>query len=102
MRLSDLLNKPVLDAAGRRVGYVLDVRLVQDGPVLAETNASFRLHDLLVGPHRVGARLGYERADLRGPGLLKAIFSRVHARDESYAWDRIASIEEDCVRLRPG
>jgi sporulation protein YlmC with PRC-barrel domain len=35
MRLSELLGAEVVDEAGRSAGRVHDVRLVQDGPVVA-------------------------------------------------------------------
>lgn len=67
MRLSELLTCPVLDADGVRVGRVHDVRLLDDGPSLANGQPGFRVEGLVVGGSGLGVRLGYERHGLTGP-----------------------------------
>ena len=100
MRVSDLLGGEVLDAHGAELGRVYDIRLVQDGPLVGPFGASLRLHSLLVGITAIGARLGFERGDVRGPWPLRATFSALHGRIRPAVWDEIASIEEDRIRLR--
>ncbi len=69
MILSDLLDLPVRDADGRALGFVVDVRLVLDGP-LDGTVAAPRLHALLVSPRTGTSFLGYERTDENAPALI--------------------------------
>ena len=69
MILSDLLDLPVHDNTGRRLGFVVDVRLVLDGP-LDGVLAAPRLHGLLVSPRTGSSFLGYERTDERAPALI--------------------------------
>jgi hypothetical protein len=99
MRLSDLLHTTVIDAAGREIGSVDDVRLVQDGPVLANFGAALRLDGLVVGMGAVGLRLGYHRAGVRGPWLLKVLFTWLERRARFVPWDAIEEIGGDTVRL---
>ena len=78
MRLSELLDRVVVTADGRSLGKVRDVRLVQDGPILAGgTQAALRVDAVIVSKGWRGVRLGYLRGEVRGPWLLRAIFGRL-------------------------
>jgi hypothetical protein len=98
--MSDVLGAEVLDVEGTKLGHVYDVRLVQEGPPIGPFGASLRLQALLLGATAVGARLGFERNDVRGPWPLRAAFSALHGRMRVATWEQIASIEEDRIRLR--
>ena len=92
MRLSELLDRPVVDADGRALGKVRDVRLVQDGPVLRGTQAAMRVDAVVVSRGWRGVRLGYLRAEVRGPWLLRTIFRRLERAARTIplrelAWD---------------
>jgi hypothetical protein len=100
MRASDLLGAEVLDRWGEPVGKVNDIRLVQDGPLIGSFGAALRVDALLAGPGSVGARLGYERADVRGPLPLKAFFATIHRHMSVVSWEHIAAIEHGRIRLR--
>jgi sporulation protein YlmC with PRC-barrel domain len=100
--MSDLLGAEVLDAEGTKRGRVYDVRLVQEGPPIGPFGASLRLQALLVGVTAVGARLGFERNDVRGPWPLRAAFAALHGGMQVAMWEQIASIEEGRIRLRVG
>jgi sporulation protein YlmC with PRC-barrel domain len=100
VRVSDLLGAEVLGAHGAELGRVYDVRLVQDGLVVGPFGASLQLRSLLIGVSAIGARLGFERSDMQGPWPLRAAFSALHGRIRPAAWDEIASIEEERIRLR--
>jgi sporulation protein YlmC with PRC-barrel domain len=102
MRMSDLLGSEVLDARGTSLGGVHDIRLVQDGVPIGPFGASLRLQALLIGPTAIGARLGFERKDVRGPWPLRAAFVALHGRMQVATWERIASIEESRIRVRVG
>jgi hypothetical protein len=81
MRLSELLDRAVVTAEGRRLGKVCDVRLVQDGPILAGgTQAALRVDSVIVSSGWRGVRLGYLRGEVRGPWLLRVIFGRLEQK----------------------
>lgn len=94
MRLSDLLGSEVVTGDGEKLGRVHDVHLVQDGPVLGEAGAAYRVHDLVVGRGSMGSRLGYDRShrDVKGPLLLRLIFGRRSPRD--IPWTAIREIAD--------
>ena len=100
MRMSDLLGAQILDAEQTTIGRVYDVRLVQDGPPLGPFGAALRAESLLIGATAIGARLGFERNDVRGPWPLRVIFDALHGRILVPTWEDIASIEEGRIRLR--
>ena len=102
MRISDLLGAEVLDAEGTTIDTVHDVRLVQDGPPIGPFGGALRLRALLIGPTAIGARLGIERIDVRGPWPLRVAFAALHGRMRVPTWEQIASIEENRIRLRVG
>ncbi|MFY9586656.1 MAG: PRC-barrel domain-containing protein [Actinomycetota bacterium] len=100
MRLTDLLGSKVVGRDGRSVGVVTDVRLVQDGPMQGEFGGAFRVHGLVIGRTTIGAHMGFERANVRGPWLLKRIFASIQGTPRYAGWDLVRSIETDLVRLR--
>jgi hypothetical protein len=99
VRLTDLLGSKVVGRDGRSVGVVTDVRLVQDGPLLGEYGAAFRVHGLVIGRTSIGAHMGFERANVRGPWLLKRIFAWIQGVPRYAEWGLVRSIEPDLVRL---
>lgn len=100
MRLSELLTCPVLDADGVRVGRVHDVRLLDDGPSLANGQPGFRVEGLVVGGSGLGVRLGYERHGLTGPWLLRWLFRRVEHRNLWVDVDQVGAWPGEHLRLR--
>ena len=99
MRLTDLLGSKVVDRTGRTIAVVTDVRLVQDGPVLGEIGAAFRVHGVVMGRSSIGAHMGFERRNVRGPWLLKRLFALIEGTPRYATWDMIRSIEPHCLRL---
>jgi hypothetical protein len=100
MRLTELLGAEVVDQAGRPAGRVHDVRLVQDGPLLAGGfGASLRLDGLIVGRRAVGARLGYDRRRMRGPLPVKLLFGWLRHDGRYVAWDRVERFEDGRVLI---
>ena len=100
MRLSDLLRCEVVDSGGASIGRVQDVRCNREGPDQGAFGPSYRIHGLVVGKRSFGARLGYDRADVKGPLPVKAFFRRLHAHDRFVEWPQIAKIEEDKIVLK--
>jgi sporulation protein YlmC with PRC-barrel domain len=90
VRLSELLDQPVVDEHGNKLGHVHEVRVVQDGPQRTGIDNALRLHGLYVGSGSVGRRLGYRRGVVRGPWLLNVIVGR--ARIRYVPWGRVQSL----------
>ena len=99
MRLSDLLHARVVDADGTDIGSVDDVRMVQDGPLLLPFGAAFRLEGLMVGHRSVATRLGYVRGGVKGPWVLRTIFSALERRARYVEWEDVAAWDGGTVRL---
>jgi hypothetical protein len=99
MRLSDLLHSRVIDADGTDIGSVDDVRMVQDGPMLLPFGAAFRVEGLMVGHRSVGTRLGYVRGGLRGPWLLRIIFTALERRARYVDWEDVVEWDGTTVRV---
>ena len=100
-RLSDLVNATALDAGGAVLGEVEDVRLVQDGPFVEGFGHKLRVDGVVIGKRSRGLRLGFGRANVQGPWLLKAIFTRLERHASYYSWDEL-EWEPGTVRLKPG
>ena len=104
MRLSDLLERDVVDGDGRSWGRVRDAHLVQDGPLLASGLAAFRLHGLVAGTTAIGTALGYASRvgsgaddETRGPWPIRAVVRWLH-RDAVYIpWSAVQRVEPDRV-----
>ena len=97
MILSDLLGSEVTDAGGARLGRVVDARFRLGGhtqPATAE------LVGLIVSPRSASSFLGYERAGAARPALIGHLLLALHRGSFLVAWDDIARIERDAVRLR--
>jgi sporulation protein YlmC with PRC-barrel domain len=95
LRLSDLLDHPVVDERGNALGVVHEAHLVQDGPQVAGIDTSLRLHGLYVGRGGAARRLGYVRGVVRGPAVLRILL--MHGTIRYVPWDRIADLGEEIV-----
>ncbi|HUR51542.1 MAG TPA: hypothetical protein VMZ11_05420 [Mycobacteriales bacterium] len=96
MRGADLLGLPVVGPGGARLGRVIDVRLVQDGPLMGAF-AALRVEALVVGRHRIAAHLGYDRAAPSGPWLVSAVVKLITRPNRSLPWEE-ARLEDGVVR----
>ncbi|MEU6409921.1 hypothetical protein [Microbispora sp. NPDC046933] len=100
MRLGGLLGRRVRGPSGEVAGDTVDVRLVQDGPLLAEVRQAFRLAGLLISRRRAGQLFGYERGPgLWRPSLLGTVVRRMHGEIRYAEWDQIESLDDEEVRL---
>jgi hypothetical protein len=103
VRLSEVLSSRVVSADGESLGRVVDVRLVQDGPLLESFGAALRLEALIVGRGGIGVRLGYGRRDMTGPWLLQQLCRRMERRAHLVPMEEVDSMEEGTIRLKlPG
>lgn len=98
MRASELLSLPVVGPSGEQLGTVIDVRLVQDGPLLGGY-AALRIEGLVVGRHRVSSRLGYDRYSRPGPALVRRVVGRLTRNNGYLLWDQV-QLGEDRVHAR--
>lgn len=99
MILSDVLGADVVDAEGRRVGRLVDVRFRLEG---AGDPSAPRMIGVLVSPRSAIAFLGYERTGFDRPALLAALIQWIHRGSFFVAWPSIASLHPHRVQLRAG
>lgn len=99
MRLNDLLGRRVLDAEGNDIGGVADIRLVQDGPLLASRQAALRIDGLIVVEKHATRLFGYERHV--GPALLRWLVHRRLGQVWYLPWEDVAEVTET-VEIRRG
>lgn len=92
MILGDLLDAPVVDAAGGRLGFVIDVRLVLDGPPGPGLLAAPRVLGLLVSPRTGTSFLGFERTDVRAPAGIAHLLRWRHRGTFLVAWPDVAAV----------
>jgi hypothetical protein len=100
MRLSDLMKREVVDAGGERLGRVHDVRLVQDGPIVPGFGALLRVDGLVVGRGGLALRVGYHRAQVRGPWMLAKILGVFERRARYVPWDAVTDWRDAAVQVR--
>jgi hypothetical protein len=96
MRGSDVIGLTVLGPGDKELGRVLDVRLVQDGPLMG-AYAALRVEALVVGHHRVAAHLGYDRGDTSGPWMVRTLVRLLTRSNRSLPWSE-ARLEGGVVR----
>lgn len=101
MILGDLLDARVTGSDGGRLGFVVDVRFVLDGP-LDGLLAAPRLHGLLVSPHTGTSFLGYERTAVRSPAPLARWFAWRHRGTFLVLWEDVVSVTPGAVRVVEG
>jgi hypothetical protein len=101
MQLSRLLGVPVIDAAQHPVGTVVDVRLVMTGDPQHSPQRP-RILGLVISPRTRSSFLGYERSGAKAPMMLAALMRWRHRGTFLAAWDDVARVGADLVRLRSG
>jgi len=101
MQLSRLLGLPVIDAAQHRVGTVVDVRLTLTGDPEHNPNRP-RVLGLVISPRTKSSFLGYERSGAKAPMMLAALMRWRHRGTFLAAWDDVARVGSDLIRLRSG
>jgi hypothetical protein len=99
MNLSDLLGCAVVDADGTTLGEVSDVRLVQDGPLLAGITAALRVDALLIGRSSLAERLGYVHGGVTRPALLARALRAVAGRARLVEWESVDRWDRASKRL---
>jgi sporulation protein YlmC with PRC-barrel domain len=98
MRAADLLGRPVTGPAGEALGDVIDIRVVQDGPMLGAF-AALRVDGLVVGKRALASRLGYDRAGVQGPKILSGLVHALMRHNVYLPWSEVEEIG-DVIRSR--
>ena len=98
MKGADLLGLPVRGPSGQDLGTVLDVRLVQDGPLLGGF-AALRIEGFVVGHRRIAARLGYDRVEDQAPVVIARLV-RWWTRGNRYVRWEDCDLEPDALQAR--
>jgi sporulation protein YlmC with PRC-barrel domain len=99
MRLSELLGRSVVDEDDREVGVIHDVAATQDGPVLGGFGAALRVDALVVGPAGLWARIGFSRAHIAGPGIMRGV-ARLGGRTDEIPWDDVVRVDDHRIVVR--
>lgn len=108
MILGDLLDAAVYED-GRQLGFVVDVRLVLDGPVTGLLAAP-RVLGLLVSARTRTSFMGYERTSTNAPALVARYLAHRHRGTFLVRWEDVLAVTggdpagsaDARVDLRPG
>lgn len=102
MRLAELIGLRVLDADGRDIGSVRDVRFRHvTGPVVsADGVGRLVLEELVLGNVSLGLRLGYVQSEVTGPLLLRWLFDRLARRAHVVDWRDVVEKGPTHIRIR--
>jgi sporulation protein YlmC with PRC-barrel domain len=98
LRLSELLDRDVVDEQGHDLGIVHEAHLIQDGPQVEGLDLALRLHGLYVGPGGAARRLGYVRGVVRGPLVLRMLLQ--HGSVRYVPWAQIREIGDERITVR--
>jgi sporulation protein YlmC with PRC-barrel domain len=101
MQLSKLLGLQVIDAGSHRLGTVVDVRLAVAGDP-AQDPPKPRVVGLVISPRTKSSFLGYERTDATAPAMVASLLRWWHRGTFLAAWDDVARVGSDQVKLRSG
>jgi hypothetical protein len=101
MRAADILGAEVVGPDGARLGMVLEIRLVQDGPMLG-ADCALRIHGFVVGKRWLASHLGYDRANVNGPALVNAVVQWLTKDNRFLAWDDVAQLAPGHIESRVG
>jgi sporulation protein YlmC with PRC-barrel domain len=101
MILTDLLQKPVQDHSGHRLGTVIDARFEVDIDTHGHPGTA-RLVGLIVSRHTGASFRGYERSGVEAPWPIAQIFERQHRGSFLVLWEDIEVLGTTSIRLRTG
>ena len=101
MIASDVLDVRVRSETGEALGWVIDLRLVLDGP-LDGVLARPRLHGLVVSPRTRTSFLGFERSQVSSPWPLGGLLARLHRGTFLARWEDVARLPAPADRREPG
>ncbi|MEU1193489.1 hypothetical protein [Streptomyces sp. NPDC005859] len=91
MRLVDLIGARVTDPAGREIGHVSDVRLVEETDPGGTPGTRLRVDGVVVAVRRRGRLLAYEHRPVEGPWPLAWLTRRAVRLAHWAPWDCVAA-----------
>jgi len=98
MLLSELLDTPVIDVDGERLGTIVDVRF-RRGPRHRDHEGDLELIALIVSPHSRQSMYGYERGRVNGPAVVARVIEWLHRRSRLIPWECVQRVDDDAVVL---
>lgn len=98
MILSELLDMPVIDVGGERLGTVVDVRF-RRGARRRDHEGDFELIALIVSPHSRLSMYGYERGRVNRPVVVARVIEWLHRGSRLIPWECVRVVERDAVVL---
>ncbi|MBW9095507.1 PRC-barrel domain-containing protein [Microbacterium jejuense] len=98
MLLSELLDMPVTDVNGDRVGTVVDVRF-RRGARRRDHEGDLELIALIVSPHSRLSMYGYERGRVNRPAVVARLIGWAHRGARLIPWECVRVVESDGVVL---
>ena len=101
MILGDLLQKPVRDHSGHRLGIAIDARFEVDLTTDGEP-AEARLVGIIVSQRSASSFRGYERTAVNSPWPIAQLLERAHRGSFLVRWEDIERIGTTAIRLRVG
>ncbi|MCA1839636.1 MAG: hypothetical protein LC723_04810 [Actinobacteria bacterium] len=99
MRLSDLIGTPAFGTGRVPFGKVTDVRMSQGGPTIGTFGSAYKIDGLIVSKRQTFGRLGYDRADMKGPWMLRAITKALQASAIYVPWESVVSWDKGEVEI---
>jgi sporulation protein YlmC with PRC-barrel domain len=99
MRARELLGQQVIDSLGQPVGWVTDLRCIQDGPLRGAMRMP-RIHALVISRHRTGSLLGYDRREQQGPWMIRAAVRLLHRHLLVVPWSLVERYDGPIVLKR--
>jgi hypothetical protein len=102
MRLSELLGRRVIDGSGRDLGRVHDVRLRGPGVASVQTalgSPAFRIDGLIIGTGGLADRLGFDRAGVRAPALVRVVALALLRHPVYIPWSRVTRLAQGQVEI---
>jgi sporulation protein YlmC with PRC-barrel domain len=96
-RLNELLQMPVQDRDGVRLGRVLDVRLEADA---SDPGNRIRVIGLVVGRGRPGSYFGYDRRPDMGPWMVRTVVRWLHRHSAYVDLDDLDELDWDAGVIR--
>jgi hypothetical protein len=100
MRLAELIGAPVMDASGRRVGAVRDLRIRRE-----ESGGEMVVTGIVIGDGPLAEqahRWGFVEDRAHGPWLLRALTRRSRTAARVIAAEHVDEWTADQIRLRAG
>lgn len=99
MRLSDLVGKPAFGTGRVPFGRVTDVRMSQGGPTVGTFGSAYKIDGLIVSKHQTFGRLGYDRVEMKGPWMLRAMTKALQRSAIYVPWESVVSWKEGEVEI---